>query len=119
MNSKFLFIVAFLLFLVPAIFSIGSNSNNTISQTRTVNDHDLTAPDNQHHNIVLWGLELPNNYQGTSGNHHSEEDGKSHYFHFNRLHKRRCKAVFCFLAKIILLVTHLSTLFTGFIHLTH
>jgi hypothetical protein len=35
------------------------------------------------------------------------------------LQKRKCKAIFCFLAKIILLVTHLSSLFTGFIHLTH
>ncbi len=120
MNIKFFFIVAFFLFVVPAIVSNGSNSNNTAGQTKTANNPDLTAPDNQHHNSIPLGLELPKNLtQGSRGNHNSDDDGKSHYFHFNRYQKRRCRAIFCFAAKIILLITHLCSLFSGFVHITH
>ncbi len=120
MNSKFFFIVAIFLFLVPAIVSTGSNSNNTTSQTKAGNDHDFTAPDDQHHNSIPWSLELPNNFnQNAGGNHNSDEDGKSHYFHFNRYQKRRCRALACFVAKIILLITHLCSLLSGFVHITH
>ncbi len=120
MNSKFFFIVAFFLFLVPAIISTGSNSGTTTTQTKTVNDHNLSAPDPQHHNGVLWGLEWPTNFNRSApGDHNSDDDGKSHYFHFNRFEKRRCKAIFCFLAKILLLITHVCSLFVGYTHLTH
>jgi len=119
MNIKFFFIVAFFLLVVPGIVSIGSNKNTT-RQTKTVNYPDLTAPDDQHHSGVPWGLELPNNYnQNTGGNHNGDDDGKSHYFHFNRYQKRRRRAIVCFAAKIILLITHLCSLFSGFVHITN
>lgn len=119
MNIKsFFFAAAFFLLLVANALK-GSNGNNTAEQTKSENAHDFSAPTQQHQNGFPWALEWPNDYnQNTQENHNSDDDGQCYYFHFTRLEKRRWRAIFCLGAKIILLITHICSLFLGFVHIT-
>ncbi len=120
MNIKFFFVAAvFFLLLVPAIVSNGSNGNNSAGQTKSQSNHDFSAPAKQHQSSLPWALEWPNDYnQNSQGNHNGDDDGQCYYFHFTRLEKRKWRAIFCWGAKFILLITHISSLFMGFVHFT-
>ena len=51
---------------------------------------------------------------------HSDDDGVMHFFHFDRVRRaRRCAGIYCSIMKLILVITHVSLLIWGFVHVLH
>lgn len=51
--------------------------------------------------------------------HHSEDDDKSHHFHYDRFWRRRHRMLFSIFFKIFLTITHICSLICATIHLAH
>jgi hypothetical protein len=121
MYSKFFFSVVLFLFVIAIKVSSGNESENTSRQTKSYSTKDVVTPVHpaNDNNATTLALEFPKDYSSNHQNNHpGDDDAQTHYFHFNRLNRRRWKALLCFAAKIILLITHLCSFFSAFIHLT-
>ena len=57
--------------------------------------------------------------QHFQGHHSSDDDGKTHYVHFERYLRRKNRNLYCITCKIILLLTYLCSLITTYYHLLH
>ena len=83
----------------------------------------ITAPsDNEQHDNKdkTWALDW--SYYDDSYHHsrsHSDDDNKSHYFHYDRFWKSRHRILFSILFKIFLAVIHICSLLCATMHLMH
>lgn len=69
-------------------------------------------------NAFPWELALHNfHYKGQD--HNSDEDGKTHHIHFERLINHRWKLFLCLMGKMILLITYLCSLTSFYAHYLH
>jgi hypothetical protein len=57
--------------------------------------------------------------QHFGGHQNSDDDGKANYIHFERYLNRRNRNIYCLIAKLVLLISYLSSLFCNYIHLCH
>ena len=57
--------------------------------------------------------------QHFGGHQNSDDDGKPNYIHFERYINRRNRNIYCLIAKLVLLISYLSSLFCNYIHLCH
>ena len=72
-----------------------------------VNDHSgVSEPHSRNTSSAEYPLDLIHKRHG----HHPEEDGKHHHIHFERFLTRKWRLVFCFIGKMILVVTYLCSL---------
>lgn len=65
-------------------------------------------------------VDMERHQKTKGGRTHSEEDGKHHHIHFHRLTQSgRRRLIILFLAKLILIVSHISVLIYVFAHSIH
>ena len=80
-------------------------------------DNNLTHSGDQQNNENLpFGIDWSLPHQDTSKhtNQNSDDDGKSHHFHFEHFTHRRRDILFHAFARFILLLSFISSLISGF-----
>lgn len=94
-----------------------SSVNNTkhLFNNNTSATHEGKAATN---NDVAWDVKIPEHANDASTHkHHSEEDGKHHQFHLERVRNiRRGKKLCCFISHFIIAIMHISLLLCLFQH---
>jgi hypothetical protein len=120
MYTKFILVIAFL-FLVPATVSMGSRqASSTQPKSANAGSQASDRSKQQPTHATPVAIEFPNDYTPNHpNNHHPDEDHKSHLFDFSRLNRRRFRLFWALISKLILLITHVCSLFSLFIHLCH
>jgi hypothetical protein len=118
MYSKLIPLIALFLFVVPAKISNGSDSKTATTQSESSKSNNQSAgKQSQHDNTARETVALPDDVGSTHSNDNGDEDGRPHYYHFTRINKR-WRAVFCFAAKMIVLIAHVCFLISTYIHTT-
>jgi hypothetical protein len=125
MNTKYIILLAASLLFSSTAFSVTTNKKSSFISSVIPGIVDVTEPiplsipkdDKSKHQPDDW----ESRHQKTkSGQHHSEEDGKHHHIHFHRLtEKGRRKHILLVIAKLILIISHLSVLLYVFMHSIH
>ena len=114
MNTK-IFLLVTLLIVIPSTASIGFNNNKTNIPTeeQSLNMKPSTdKKDNSNMPIGMDWSDLPHNDCNNHSNHHSgDDDGKTHHFHFQHaMQTRRRTIIFNTTAKLIVLLSYVSSL---------
>ena len=87
-----------------------------VTETKTDSknqDKDAAVPLN-----LPWSED--NKHVQHSNNHSSDDDGQVQHFHFNRINRvKRGRRFFLLLAKLVLLIVHLTSFFSSFYPFMH
>lgn len=118
MNTKFFIITIALILMFPNSFSVGASSQNQILQVQNPG-HIITPSGNKHDSKAMdWTFDW--SYDDSVHHHNqSDDDNKSHHFHYDRFSKKRSRILLSILFKILLLITHISSLLFASIHILH
>jgi hypothetical protein len=122
MNTKFFILLS--AFLLISLNSSSVNTNKKLIKISTVIDHtvEVVVPFNNKENDSknTVPVDIQRHQKTNTSRNHSEEDGKHHHIHFHRLPaggKRR--SLLLLVAKLILVISHLSLLLYVFLHAIH
>ncbi len=116
MNTKSLLLITFFLLFFCQTISSGNilqNQSDQLIQTNYNTCQTNTPPINK---TWDWNMEMINNGVVNKCHPNSDDDGKSHRFHFERYARHRSRLILCLLGKLILSVIHLTSLIICCIH---
>jgi hypothetical protein len=120
MQTKFFFLTILFLLVDTTTISIGSSIVNNVGGAEKTQQVAVELSNQTFSNAAI---DFPIQYSGqikeyvSSG--HAEEDGKPHFFHFNRFQKRRNRKLLCMASKLLLLLPHVGILILNVFHLLH
>jgi hypothetical protein len=121
MNTKFFFLL--LVLLVNSSYSYSSNTKKELNGFETVILHNAEVvhfPGKKTDDTKAKPIDMESHNKTRGSRLHSEEDGKHHHFHFHRLNGRsKRKYVLLVIAKLVLVISHLSALLYMFMHSIH
>ena len=121
MYTKFLLLTVIFLLVDTTTISIGSNGLHSLMHVSIFKAEQQRA-DEQEKMYPKPGAVATNGvyyYKPYTPSLPAEEDGKPHFFHFNRLDKRRWGNLMRLIAKVVLLITHVAVLVNIINHLLH
>ncbi len=120
MYTKILLTIA-VLFSVTASFSKGNATHKRPGNVQHAENNNVSSSgDNQQSDFTFALIDFSNKIINHSGSHNHDDDGKPHHFHFENFSpKCRRKMLYCFLAKLFLLFTHVCWLAGIFVQLMH
>ena len=106
--------------MFPQSVSIGASSQKQVLHVQN-QVNVITPTDNKQHNNKPMDWTFDWSYDDSVHHSHnqSDDDNKSHHFHYDRFYKNRKRILFSILLKIILLITHISSLVYASIHILH
>ena len=126
MNTKFQLpvIIIAALFVVTSSFTVAVHlskekntstvNNNYVDKAPGGNVHFQNLPESN--NILIHMVPISHSLPAFNGVN-MDDDGITHHFHFGRIRKaRRYARIFCFLAKMIIIITHAALLICGYCH---
>jgi hypothetical protein len=105
--------------MFPQSVSVGASFQRQILPLQNI-DRVVAPSDNKNNNKPLdWTFDGA--YLDTVHHSHnqSDDDNKSHHFHYDRFSKKRNRILLSILIKIILFVTHISSLLFASLHILH
>jgi hypothetical protein len=119
MNTKFFFLLLIFLLIATTTSSVVNNKQKESAPIEAGTSSETKTSGKEHTSTerVPWIMDWSTTH---NIDHHPDDDGKCHRFHFSRLSviKRRRFFYLC-LSKIILAIIHLSCFLYGFAHLLH
>ena len=119
MNTKIFIIPIALILMFPQSISVGASSQNQLLHVQN-EGHIITPTDNNHNNKAMdWTFDGSFDDTVHHSNSNSDDDNKSHHFHYDRINKKKNWILLSILLKILLLLTHISSLVFASIHLLH
>ena len=118
MYTKIILLIA-LTIIVSSSISIDFGQKASTPHLENGYDNNLSAPISTLPNQNLpFGIDLSDiPHQDTAGHAHqnsNDDDGKSHHFHFEHFTHRRREILFYAFARVILLLSFISSLVSGF-----
>ena len=122
-----------LVLIIMGLFSLSSHFSTTVDISKAKGviveniEYASTSPEGRiasgkQDNTLNNDITIPPASQSKPGSTilNSDDDGIIHHIHLGRLRKaRRCASVLCFIAKIILIISHAAMLVFGFMHAIH
>ncbi|MBA2498685.1 MAG: hypothetical protein H0V30_03065 [Chitinophagaceae bacterium] len=101
-----------IIFIALVLLATSFKSNSVSNKNMVFNFNAIEAPVAQQESVpfVNWNPFVPTLADNVN-NHHPDEDGKHHQFHFERLSRmRRGGKICCAICKFIILIMHISLL---------
>ena len=118
MYTKIILLIAISI-IVSSSISIDLGHAKTSIHLESAGDNNLTpVPEKESNPNLPFGIDwsdIP--HQNSNGHAHqnsNDDDGKSHHFHFEHFTHRRREILFHAFARIILLLSFISSLVSGF-----
>jgi hypothetical protein len=105
--------------MFPQSVSIGASSQK--QEAHIQNEVHLIAPTGNKNNNRAMNWTFEGSFDDTvhHSNNNSDDDNKSHHFQYDRFNKKRNSVLLTSLLKILLLITHISSLVCALIHILH
>jgi hypothetical protein len=119
MNTKLFIISIALILMFPQKTSIGAATQKEGFQAPA--QQHISAPQNnkQNHTKSI-DFTFDGSYSDSIHNsHNNDDDNKTYHFHYNRFQKHRNRILLSILLKMLLTITHLSSLIFATMHLLH
>ena len=118
MNTKNLLLICLFLLVTSTAATVVSYKQKALSEPIAQN-HEVPAPQ-EFQTIDLVAPLEKHDAQQDAKHKHPDDDGKYHYFHFERMLQYRRGRVACiFCAKTVLIIIHLAVLLLGYLSLLH
>ena len=114
MNQKFLLFALLLTtlhFAVPNSASTSGSSQEKALTTNTTENPALPGIESHHEILGFLGWNKDIFYIDLT---HTADDSKFYIFHLERVRRTRCVRLFVFLARILIVISHLSVLLYAF-----
>ena len=121
MNTKILIISIALILLLPQSVSVGASSQKQVLHVQYQGNVITPTDYNKQHNskTMDWTFDWSYDNSVHKSHNQSDDDNKSHHFHYDRFCKNRKRILLSILFKIILFLTHTSSLVFASIHILH
>jgi hypothetical protein len=105
--------------MFPQSVSVGASSQAQVLHIPN-EEHVITPSDNKHNNKAMdWTFDWSFDNTVHHSHNQSDDDNKSHHFHYNRFSKNRKRILVNILLKILLIITHVSSIAYASIHILH
>ena len=119
MYTKLLLLIAISIVISSSVASDNHNLKIANRSEKNIEANMVATPSQQQTNNNLpFGIDwsdIPHQDQAGHGHSHSnDDDGKSHHFHFEHFAHSRRNRILSIVGKVILLVTFISSLISGF-----
>lgn len=120
MNTKFFFLLLVSLLVSTSTSSIANAKKEVNNYAPTQTEKAKQAKELSDQEPVSWTNHLAEENK-TSGNEHkpSEDDGKFHHIHFNRVPETRRRRLVVFISKFFLAIIHACCFIYCFLHVFH
>ena len=117
MNTKFFILLLVALLITNTTSSILNNKLMDITPTIEVGNDTIAGNELKSTQPMPWLMDWETSHDV---NHHPDDDGKFHHFHFHRLSAIKRRRLLClYLNKLILAVVHLRCFIYVFTYLFH
>ena len=118
MYTKLLLLAATSIIISSSIVIDSRNMKITVQPERSVEEKSILPTSQKTRNTLPFGIDLSDiPHQENSDHahsHSSDDDGKTHHFHFDHYTSRRKERILSLMGKLVVIATFISTLISGF-----